>query len=118
MKKKIVYITQWVARNPQKEYPHGWGFEPPVVEFNQNIDPAEASKHCQELSTDEFECIGGIPREIIDGDFEILGIHPGPEEGSEEWAMRDIDLVLDNADFGNDWKLKEIKRIVRKYFDK
>lgn len=115
MKKKIVYLTQWVAKNKQKEYPHGWGFEAPIVEFPQDMDAADASRHCKELSNEEFECIGATAREIIDGNFEILGIIPGPEKGSEEWAMRDIDLLLDNADFDNNYKVKEITKVVRKY---
>lgn len=117
MKKKIVYITQWVAKDANKEYPHGWGFEAPIVEFSQDRDPAEIIKHCAELSNEEFECIGATPRQIIDGEFEILGIAPGPARDSEEWAMRDIDVIFDNADFSEKQKLKEIEKVVRKYFN-
>ena len=115
MKKKVVYLTQWAAKDSNKEYPHGWGFEPPIVEFPQNMDAADVSRHVKELSNDEFECIGATAREFIDGNFEILGIVPGPEEGSEEWAIRDIDLVFDQVD-GDAEKLKAIQIIVRKYF--
>lgn len=115
MKKKVVYLTQWVAKDKNKEYPHGWGFEPPLVEFSQDMDAAEAAKHCRELSNDEFECTWATPKELIDGDFEILGIVPGPEKDSEEWAMRDIDIVLDHI-FADSQKLKDIRKIVQKYF--
>ena len=37
------------------------------------------------------------------------------ERGSAEWAIQDIDMVLDNADFGDKTKLKEINSIIRKY---
>lgn len=35
----------------------------------------------------------------------------------DEWALRDIDLVFDNADLTDSGKLKEIERILKKYFD-
>lgn len=117
MKKKVVYLTQWLAKDKNKEYPHGFGFEAPIVEFPQDMDAAEASKYCMELFNPEFECIGATARELIDGDFEIRGIDPGPEKGSEEWAMRDIDMVLDHVE-GDSGKVKSIKEIVEKYLNK
>lgn len=119
MKKKVVYLTQWAAKDSKKEYPHGWGFEAPIVEFDQSLDPAEVSKICREqLSNDEFDCIGATPRELIDGSFELMGIEPGPERDSEEWAIRDIDLLLDNADFDSVTKVKETKKIIKLFFDR
>lgn len=116
MKKRVVYITHWVAADPNKEYPHGWGFEPPIVEFPLDMDAAEVAKWCRELNQPGFLCIGATARELVDGNFEIRGIEEGPNENSEEWAVRDIDLILDNADFGDDKKIKEIERITQKYF--
>lgn len=66
MSKKVVYETQWVARDSQKKYPHGWGFVAPLVEFSQEADPAWCAQQCREkLSDDEFECIGATPRALI-----------------------------------------------------
>lgn len=74
MKKKVVYITEWIARDSKKEYPHGWGFEPPIVQFPNDADPAWVGEICrQNLSNDEFECIGAIPRLLMDGMFEVAG---------------------------------------------
>lgn len=58
MQKKVIYQTQWVARDKEKEYPHGWGFTPPLVEFPQDWDPAVCIRECAVLSDPEFECIG------------------------------------------------------------
>jgi len=70
MKKKIIYETQWVARDSQKEYPHGWGFTAPLVEFPQDADVSWCVQMCMNhLSNEEFECIGAIPRGVISGNF-------------------------------------------------
>ena len=65
----IIYKTQWVQVDKEKEYPHGWGFEAPLVEFPADADPAWCSRICQEkLSNEEFRCIGAIPaNKKIDG---------------------------------------------------
>ncbi len=63
---KVVFETQWIAVDSKKEYPHGWGFVAPLVEFPQDKDPVECSKTCmKELSNDEFECTGAIPRKLL-----------------------------------------------------
>jgi hypothetical protein len=79
MKKKVVYLTQWVAKDRTKEYPHGYGFIAPVVEFPMDMDAAECVEACRELSNDEFECIGATPIPFIDVAFEILGLTPQDE---------------------------------------
>lgn len=38
--KKIIYETKWVAKDKLKDYPHGWGFDAPFVEYPQDMDPA------------------------------------------------------------------------------
>lgn len=64
--RKVIYKTQFVALDEKKEYPHGWGFEPPLVEFPKHITTREAFDICQrELSNDEFKCIGAIPQKLI-----------------------------------------------------
>ena len=66
MKKQVVYETQWVARNKEKEYPHGWGFDAPIVMFSQDQDPVWCADYCKRyLSDEEFECIGAIPRQLL-----------------------------------------------------
>lgn len=63
---KVIYETQWVAKDSNKEYPHGWGFTPPLVEFEQGVDPVWCVEVCRkELSNDEFECINAIPKKVI-----------------------------------------------------
>lgn len=64
---KVVYETQWKAVNPDKEYPHGWGFQAPLVEFSQDADPAYCIELCKSLSNDEFICYGAVPRPKISG---------------------------------------------------
>lgn len=67
-KKKIIYQTQWVAKDENKVYEHGWGFTPPLVEFPQDADPAWCAEICRiYLSGDEFECLGAIPIAVYDG---------------------------------------------------
>jgi len=66
----IIYETQWVARDRNKEYPHGWGFIAPLVEFPKDADPAWCGKMCRiHLGDEEFECIGAIPKHTIRGLF-------------------------------------------------
>jgi len=66
MNKKVVYETKWIAKDTTKEYPHGWGFDAPIVEAPQDMDPADIAKWCREnLSNEEFECIYVIPKEGI-----------------------------------------------------
>ena len=66
MENKVVYETKWVARDKSREYPHGWGFDAPLVEFAQDVDVAIVGKICrEELSNAEFECIGVIPRKCL-----------------------------------------------------
>jgi hypothetical protein len=65
MKNKIIYETHWATRDYVKEYPHGWGFMPPFVEFDQKLDSSECSKKCKELSNDEFICYGATPRKLM-----------------------------------------------------
>lgn len=82
--KKIVYETQWVATDSTKEYPHGWGFTAPLVEFPQDADPAWCAEMCRKnLSNDEFSCIGATPRGVLDGNFSFIY----PKNGDEyaEW---------------------------------
>ena len=65
-KKKVVYETQWAAKDIEKKYPHGWGFESPLVEFPRDTDPVKCADICRkELSNDEFECIGVIARKVL-----------------------------------------------------
>lgn len=65
---KIVYETLWVPRNLEKDYPHGWGFSPPLIEFPENADPAYVGRMCTKLSSAEFECIGATPKKLLNGD--------------------------------------------------
>ncbi len=70
MKNKIVYETLWSAKDSKKEYPHGWGFTPLLVEFPKDADPAWCGEMCRlHLSNEEFECYGAVPRKVIDGNF-------------------------------------------------
>ena len=64
--KKVIYETQWVVKDSSKEYPHGWGFTAPLVEFPQDADPVWCAEICRkELSNDEFECINAIPKPVL-----------------------------------------------------
>lgn len=66
MKQKTIYETKWAPRDIQKEYPHGWGFIAPLVEFPQDTDPVWCAEMCRKyLSNEEFECIGAIPRKLV-----------------------------------------------------
>lgn len=66
MQKKVIYSTQWVAKDATKEYSHGWGFMSPYVECPQDMDVAEACLRIKELlSNEEFECIGVIPVPLL-----------------------------------------------------
>jgi len=70
MKNKIVYQTLWVATDPRKEYPHGWGFDPPLVEFPQDADPAWCAEMCRKhLTNEEFKCYGATVKGVINGNF-------------------------------------------------
>ena len=92
MKKKIVYETQWVARDDQKEYPHGWGFTAPLVEFPQDADPAWCGEMCRKhLSNEEFECIGATPRGVINGQFSFE--YPKNAEEWKEYKEREQEKV-------------------------
>jgi hypothetical protein len=61
-----IYLTQWTAVDPNKEYPHGWGFQPPLVEFPSDADTVWCVKTCMEvLSNEEFRCIGATPQQVL-----------------------------------------------------
>lgn len=88
---KIVYETQWIAKDNQKEYPHGWGFTAPLVEFPQKADPAWCAEICrQKLSNEEFECIGATPRKLID---DILFDYPTNEVEYKTWKEKNKALA-------------------------
>lgn len=62
----VVYETQWRPKDEEKEYPHGWGFVPPLVVFPIGADPVECADFCRkELSNAEFDCIGAHPRKVF-----------------------------------------------------
>lgn len=66
MNKKVIYETKWVQRNKDKEYPHGWEFDAPLVIFSPNSDPTWCNDYCKRyLSDEEFECIGAVPRSLL-----------------------------------------------------
>ena len=70
MKNKIVYQTEWVATDPNKEYPDGWGFDAPLVEFPDDADPAWCGEMCRKyLTNKDFECYGATPKKVINGNF-------------------------------------------------
>jgi hypothetical protein len=97
MKKKVVYLTHWTVRDKNKEYPHGYGFDEPIVEFPQDKDPAWVAKVCREnLSNDEFECYGVTPAPLLDGMFEVLGEVPELTEVSEETINKGMSIVYWN----------------------
>ena len=75
MIQKIVYETQWSPVDKNKEYPHGYGFMPILVEFPQDADVVECANACKKLSNEEFTCYGAVPRAMIDGSC-INGINP------------------------------------------
>lgn len=111
MEKKVAYMTQWIARDRNKPYPHGWGFIAPIVEFNQDRDSTVVGLMCMEvLSNKEFECIGVVPVPLIDGEKEIFTKLPTAMD-----VLRDIDLIIDHAEGGDHNKLKEIAATVNKY---
>ena len=61
-----IYKTQWVAVDTNKKYPHGWGFEAPLVEFPDDADPVWCAKICVEvLSNDEFTCINATHQKLL-----------------------------------------------------
>ena len=73
MKNEIVYDTEWIATDSKKEYPHGWGFIAPLVKFPQDADPAWCSQMCMKhLTNREFECIGAVPRKVINGTLLLI----------------------------------------------
>lgn len=85
--KKIVYETQWTAVDPTKEYPHGYGFTAPIVEFPEGADPAWCGEMCrQHLSNEEFECIGAFPRSVLDGSFALD--YPKDAQQYEQWKRK------------------------------
>lgn len=85
--KKIVYETQWIARDSEKKYEHGWGFTPVLVEFPQDADPAWCAQMCMiNLSNEEFECIGATPRKLINGCAIALN-YPKNKEEYEAWKF-------------------------------
>lgn len=62
-----IYLTHWQPKDENKEYPHGYGFSPPLVTFPSDADPAWVDEMCREhLSNDEFFCMGVIPKKVID----------------------------------------------------
>lgn len=83
MNKKVIYETKWAARDKNKEYPHGWGFDAPLVMFSHDSDPVWCADYCKRyLSDEEFECIGVIPRQLLEMDNE--------EETEEDmWSRQD-----------------------------
>ncbi len=71
MIQKVVYETKWRQKNPLTEYPHGWGFDAPLIMFDQDSDPVWCNDYCKRyLSDEEFECIGAIPRKLLEMDKE------------------------------------------------
>ena len=81
MQKRIVYETLWLAKDKTKEYPHGWGFDSPLVEFPQDADPAWVIQMCMKFSNEEFECYGVMPKRLISFEFE----YPKDSKQFEEW---------------------------------
>lgn len=85
--KKVIYETMWVARDEKKEYPHGWGFDAPFVEFPQDADPAWCVEMCKRnLSNEEFECIGATVSSLLDG-VQMLN-YPTSEKEWKEWQLK------------------------------
>ena len=61
-----IYETVWIARDLSKEYPHGFGFTPPLVSFSNDLDIQKCIKLVKsQLSNDEFECIGIVPKKLV-----------------------------------------------------
>lgn len=66
--KHALYQTQWVANDSTRDYPHGWGFTPPIIEMPRDIDPVFVGQLCREqLNNEEFSCIGVIQLPSFDG---------------------------------------------------
>lgn len=62
MKNKIIYQAYFVAKDKTKEYPHGFGFAPPLIEMPQDADEVFCSDYIKKhLSSDEFSCVSVIP---------------------------------------------------------
>ena len=61
-----IYETQWIAKDKTKQYPHGFGFVAPLVEFPSDADPVWCAEICRKnLSNDEFECINAVAKKVI-----------------------------------------------------
>ncbi len=65
---KVVYEPQLVARDPNKQYPNGWGFTPQLVALIESLgDQTEAyvlQHFKKQYEGAEFECVAVIPREV------------------------------------------------------
>jgi len=62
---EIVWELKFIQADKEKEYPHGWGFTPPLVKFPEDADTAWIGEQCRELySNDEFICINAIPKKV------------------------------------------------------
>jgi hypothetical protein len=83
--KKVIYETLWTtAPGNTKEYPHGWGFDAPLVYFPQDADPAWCGQMCMKhLSNEEFTCYGAVPKTLLNGNFAFE--YPTDAKSFDEW---------------------------------
>lgn len=94
MEKKVIYETKWRQKNPLTEYPHGWGFDAPLVIFSEDADPAWCNDYCKRyLSNDEFECIGATPRQLL---------NPFTEDEEDALSISEIKSLLDKEDWSKE----------------
>ncbi len=64
--KSVVFELVFVARNPTKKYPHGYGVPTTIMQLNgidsKSYDPKEVLRIANEAFSDkEFEIINAIP---------------------------------------------------------